>query len=396
MYLLIPFILILLLEISHALAKKSSLAIYPSKINLIFNDNQLAITGIVNFSNNNKRIELMVPKFSVKPNLLAKDTLVQLDQFNITTKVNTSHIDAPNRMDNYWQAYIVKSKSSTQANFTINIKSNTKSNLIESIDVIWVELDWIEYGPSGYNKYKKGFTVPLNSSNNSKQITVPTYKYDEVIIQPIKTHILGLLDDPIDILNRYTSNLTNPGDLIIIGETPLAIMQGRYFLPEMLETGLLSKILCRAFHPTSSLATACGMQTLINDVGPTRVIAAWFIGAVFKLANIKGIFYRLAGKQARLIDDITGTTPPYDQTIVLGPNNPENFCRKATEALGLDVSVVDVNDLGKVKVLATSNPRLVPFLKHVLTSNPAGNGDEKTPLLILRPLKDNLSKKPLV
>ena len=65
----------------------------------------------------------------------------------------------------------------------------------------------------------------------------------------------------------------------------------------------------RVFHPTSSLATACGMQTLIDLVGPTRVLAAWIGGLLMKLVGIPGGFYRLAGDQARLIDDITGTTP---------------------------------------------------------------------------------------
>ena len=40
------------------------------------------------------------------------------------------------------------------------------------------------------------------------------------------------------------------------------------------------------------------------------------------------MFYRLAGEQARLIDDITGTTPPYDQVIVLGPINTKKFCNE--------------------------------------------------------------------
>ena len=81
---------------------------------------------------------------------------------------------------------------------------------------------------------------------------------------------------------------------------------------------MVARLACRVFHPTSSLATACGMQTLIDLVGPTRVLAAWLGGLLMKLVGIPGGFYRLAGDQACLIDDITGTTPPYDQTIVLG------------------------------------------------------------------------------
>ena len=67
------------------------------------------------------------------------------------------------------------------------------------------------------------------------------------------------------------------------------------------------------------------MQTLINISGPTRVIISWLIGGVFKLFGVKGMFYRLAGEQARLIDDITGTTPPYDKSIVLGPKDTQKF-----------------------------------------------------------------------
>ena len=74
------------------------------------------------------------------------------------------------------------------------------------------------------------------------------------------------------------------------------------------------------------MASACGIQSLINEVGPIRVFLAWSIGACFKVFRIKGMFYRLAGSQARLIDDITGTTPPYDQVIVLGPIKTSSFC----------------------------------------------------------------------
>jgi len=89
-------------------------------------------------------------------------------------------------------------------------------------------------------------------------------------------------------------------------------------------------------------------------VGPTRVIAAWIGGLLMKLLAMPGGFYRLAGDQARLIDDITGTTPPYDQTIVLGPERTVAFCEQAASALGVAVAIVDVNDLGRVKVLASN------------------------------------------
>jgi len=139
------------------------------------------------------------------------------------------------------------------------------------------------------------------------------------------------------------------------------------------------------FHPTSSLATACGMQTLIDVVGPARVLCAWLVGTGLKLVGSKGWFYRLAGDQARLIDDVTGTTPPYDQTIVLGPLQPEALCRRLALELGVAIAVVDVNDLGRVKVLAASPGCDEALLQRALRPNPAGNANERTPLVLVRP-----------
>ena len=126
------------------------------------------------------------------------------------------------------------------------------------------------------------------------------------------------------------------------------------------------------------------MQTLINISGPSRVFIAWLIGGICKSIRIKGIFYRLAGEQASLIDDITGTTPPYDKSIVLGPNGTESFCIKASKELQINVAVVDVNDLGKVKILSTNNINNSHIIKKALTSNPAGNANQHTPLVLIK------------
>ena len=108
-------------------------------------------------------------------------------------------------------------------------------------------------------------------------------------------------------------------------------------------------------------------------------------GFVLKLLGSRGGFYRLAGEQARLIDDVTGTTPPYDQTLVLGPDQPEVFCQQMAADLGVCVAVVDVNDLGRVKVLAASPGSDLSLIERALKPNPAGNANERTPLVLIRP-----------
>ena len=94
------------------------------------------------------------------------------------------------------------------------------------------------------------------------------------------------------------------------------------------------------------------MQLLINRIGVTRITIALFIGFLFKLVGIKGMFYRLTGSESSLIDDMSGTVKPYDKSIVMGPLNAELFCREVSNHLNINVAVVDVNDLGGVKVLA--------------------------------------------
>jgi len=98
-----------------------------------------------------------------------------------------------------------------------------------------------------------------------------------------------------------------------------------------------------------------------------------------------GVFYQLAGEQARLIDDVTGTLPPYDQFIVLGPEHPEKVVEEIQRETGLAAAIVDVNDLKAVKVLAASPQASIPLLEQALRDNPAGNADEQTPLVLIRP-----------
>ena len=68
----------------------------------------------------------------------------------------------------------------------------------------------------------------------------------------------------------------------------------------------------------------------------------------------------------------------------MGPINTKLFCDKLSKQLKVDVAVVDVNDLGGVKILASSNISVNNILKEILKVNPAGNSDEKTPIVLIR------------
>ncbi len=374
-FLLIVIITFLLIEINHYFRQGSPLVLQPIKFRKIILDSKHKYITLVEIKNLKKRMEVMIPSFNVSPQLIG---ISKNDIITIHTKIKPLHPDEEEEEaeNDYWSAYILKGEKSTF--IEIEIEFEIKDTALDNIKCLWVEIEWVNYGPFGSHTRFNGFALPnfLDTSQKNSSNTN--------LVDPIRTHILGSLDDPIGILKSYMPKNSLPTDILTIGESPLAIMQGRYIDYRNINASLISKLICKGFHPTSSLATAFGMQSLINISGPTRVIISWLIGGILKMFGVRGMFYRLAGEQARLIDDITGTTPPYDKSIVLGPKDTQSFCIKAAKKLNVNVAVVDVNDLGRVKIIATNNFNNLEMIKRALNSNPAGNANQQTPLVHIR------------
>ncbi|MGD1806081.1 F420-0:Gamma-glutamyl ligase [Dapis sp. BLCC M126] len=335
------------------------------------------LVGEMELCNRTKSLEIMVPEVQAEVKLLSSGSL---EGVNYQTQIIPFHEDAPARPDNYWFAYIVKVGKKTKLKISIDIQGNN----LEQLKSAWIKVHYVTYGPGGRVPKVKNIIVPLkfpdpNTTPNQREST-------NAKVFPIRTHLLTQLDDPIEIIKRYVVPHAQTGDIVTIGETPLALIQGRFRHPTDVKPGWVAKRICYFFLPTSSLATACGMQTLIDIVGPIRVLIAFFAGSIAKILGKPGMFYQFAGEQARLIDDVTGTLPPYDQFIVLGPENPQQVVEKIQQATGLGAAIVDVNDLKAVKILAATSKVSPSLLEEALISNPAGNADEQTPVVLIRPL----------
>jgi len=373
---------LLVLELRHRLRPASPLQLVPGPFQVRRRSLGLEVSGEITIRNPHPRMEVFVPELRVEPVLLGRADLTEITS---QVRITPLHPDEEARPDGYWAAYIVKGRKSTGALLRLTLMGPAGVDLESLLDTLWIDLHWVNYGPFGRLWRRNGILVPLQKPEPVPAAAASWREGENCRVLPVRTHLLGVLDDPREVLERYAGGLIQPGDVLTIGETPLAVMQGRYHHPSTVEPSLLARQLCRVFHPTSSLATACGLQTLIDIVGPARVLLAWLAGSAMKLVGIKGGFYRLAGEQARLIDDVTGTTPPYDQTLVLGPAEPEAFCNRLAAELGVAIAVVDVNDLGRVKVLAASRGCDEELLQRALRPNPAGNANERTPLVLVRP-----------
>lgn len=344
----------------------------------LYKPDHYLLVGEMELVNRTKRLEIMVPEVTAEVTFLSKGSL---DQVSHQIRITPQHPDAPARADGYWFGYIVKIGKTTKLEIALDIRGQD----LHELQVAWVRVRYVTYGPQGRLPKVRHVIVPLTfpTATEQSQRWRPTTTAD---VLPIKTHLLTHLDDPVEMVKRYVAPHSQPGDIVTIGETPIAIMQGRFRHPTDVKPGWLAQRLCYYFMPTSSLATACGMQTLIDISGAPRVFFAFVIGAIAKkLLGKPGVFYQLAGEQARLIDDVTGTLPPYDQFIVLGPDQPQQVVDRIYRETGLGAAIVDVNDLRAVKVLAASAGVSEALLNDALISNPAGNADEQTPVVLIRP-----------
>ncbi len=363
---------------------KSKLNLVPINYKIKKKDGLNELIIDLKITNKSKTKETMVSNINFELDFFKSKSNEYCQNFNYQEDIYIYENNKIKNLNNYWPTTIIKSNSEL---FIRVIYKFSNNNFRKKIKYLWLKAYWENYGHFGISHNKDCLLINLDGQKQRPKEVFEIPINNKYKAFAIKTDLLGCFDNPVNTVIEYSKGIVEKNDILTIGESPLAIMQNRYISPQNLEYSLFSKALCYFFHPTSSLATACGMQLLINRIGVTRITFALFVGFLFKLIGIKGMFYRLTGSESSLIDDISGTVTPYDKSIVMGPLNAELFCKEVSNYLNIDVAVVDVNDLGGVKVLASSNKAVNKILKRNLISNPAGNGDEKTPIVLIREKK---------
>lgn len=207
---------------------------------------------------------------------------------------------------------------------------------------------------------------------------------------PVKTHILSPNDDMQEIVERYALPLMQEGDMLTISESPLAITQGRAIPVSEIRVSFLARLLSRFVAKVPygiGLGAPTSMQCAIEETGVVRILFAAAIGAIGKLIGRKGDFYRIAGMQAALIDAATTTPiPPYTETVIKGPKDPQKVAKTLSQATGYPIAIMDINDIGGSWMIGGSNLDK-NFIEAVMKDNPQGQDDELTPLCIVRKMQ---------
>jgi len=207
---------------------------------------------------------------------------------------------------------------------------------------------------------------------------------------PVKTRILQANDDFVEIIREFALPQMEKGDILVISESPLAITQNRAIPVKDIKIGLLASILWRFVGKVNygiGLRAPTSMQCAIDECGSFRILLAAIVGGVTKLFGRKGDFYRIAGKQAALVDAAsTSPVPPYTECVIKGPLHPEKVSQGICDVLGFETCVMDINDIGGSWMIGGSKNINKNLMEQIMKDNPQGQGDELTPVCIVRKL----------
>lgn len=208
---------------------------------------------------------------------------------------------------------------------------------------------------------------------------------------PVKTKLITPEDkDPAEIVAKYVRGIAKKGDIVFVSEKIIAIMQGRAKPVKEIRPSKMATWLSAHVYKNPAgigLASPETMQLAIEEAGLWRILLAAFIAALTKPFGIKGLFYYIAGEQARGIDGpVPYAIPPYNTYASKSPLNPKEVAENISKKIGLPVAIVDANDLG-VRVLGAAGGANKKLIAKAIRDNPLGQSSQSTPIGILRKIR---------
>lgn len=225
--------------------------------------------------------------------------------------------------------------------------------------------------------------------NRGKSLVIDT-EFGLFARYPVKTHVVKSGDSLDEILLTYVGDNRREGDIIFMSEKIVAISQGRAFPIDTIKPRRMARILSKFVYKSPygiGLGIPETMELAIRELGIVRILFAAFCSAITKPFGIRGVFYRICGEKARAIDGPCDCTiPPYNHYAKLAPDKPNKVAAHLAEVTGNGIVVIDANDLG-VEVLGRSSEEIdIAFCKQVFKDNPLDQGDQQTPIAIVRKL----------
>lgn len=229
--------------------------------------------------------------------------------------------------------------------------------------------------------------ISVLSPNPGKELVIKTSQ-GSFARYPVKTKLVKSGDSIPAILDECAMPYTQKGDMIFISEKIIAISQGRSFDIDDIHPSKLATLLSKFVYKSPygiGLGMPETMELALRDVGKARILFAAFCSAVTKPFGVRGVFYKIAGTGARAIDGPCDCTiPPYNHCAKLAPKDPDKVARELKKHTGLDVVIMDANDIGREILGRSSEDISIDLCKEIFADNPLGQGSQQTPVCIIR------------
>lgn len=228
-------------------------------------------------------------------------------------------------------------------------------------------------------------STPKPNTGKKLLISVGDKEYERI---PLKTNVITDSDQIRDVVKKYAVPFIKSGDMLFVSERVVAITQGRAFPIKDIHPSRLANFLVRFVHKSPygiGLGSPWTMELALREAGVFRILFAAFCSALTKPLGMRGVFYRVVGKNINAIDGPCDyTLPPFNTYAKLGPKDPHGVAKRLSDELGVPVVLIDANDLG-VAVLGKSSRNISDeFCKDVFRDNPLGQTSEQTPLCLVR------------
>lgn len=336
--------------------------------------------------------DLLLENQSLKEQALVIYASVQLVPQSKTSKLERTwakitFANSP-REDGYFEAALVKPGKSIPLH--VEMLFEDEKDFAKTSGELRLEVSISYYGRKPMRSEHVRFSVPSQMFGQRKTKSAESLKPPQPrtpakpYVFPIPTHLIFPGEDLGELILKVADKKFKPGDWVAIAESMVAIAQGRVYSVDSIKPGFWAKRLNRLFQFDSSLASCYSLECAIREVGLARILAGAVIGVLGRLLGRSGDFYRIAGRGAATIDDCTGTLPPFDKSVVLGPKNANRIAEEICYKTGFEVAIVDANDLQKVDILGKSCGIVDQELIDALRDNPQGNADEQTPIVMIQ------------
>ena len=212
--------------------------------------------------------------------------------------------------------------------------------------------------------------------------------YDRYAIQ---THFVQVGESQTELVEKYVRPLYKDGDVLSFGAKVMCMCVKSVRTRDQVKPGWWANHLWK-FAGINT--TGVGMhepyklQLVIDIVGLPRVLLAAFLSAVTKPFGVHGVFYKVCGKGVGGIDGFyfRSSFDLYHELALINPENADELCEALAKDTGMPVVLMDANDIQRDQLGKSSNmPLTDEQLQDALKDNPSGQGDELTPLILIRP-----------